>query len=331
MEEGKKLLASQIEALPRFESKYFNCVRSQAFSYLKFRGLPMEVLLFNSYESTEKLFQQYVVEQRRKWEYGTECMDKAFLTLLGIEMWERWYDNFDDAEADILNILERGEIAIVASDLFYLPHRGSYYQNQHIDHFIILTEALESDGTKKYRILDDNSSALGDYICYEYDRELIATAFNSATKNVITFHYPKQFEGNSREIALTQFRQWLSQFRDDLKFYDWICETVKEAVQNLASKDAEFEQIINALTLVAGSRAIYAFFCQFVGMDASVVENLQECAKQADIVKNMLVRSRITKKLDTELLASRVQQLKERESVSLAKFHSYAEEGASHV
>lgn len=318
------MLAAQIEKLPRYESKYFNCVRSQAFSYLRFRGLPMEVLLFNSYESTEKLFRQFVLEQRKKWEFQTDSMSKQFFPLLGIEMWEQWYDNFDEAEADILEILARGEIVIVASDLFYLPHRGSYYQNQHINHFVILIEAVQTDGGQIYRILDDNSSALGDYVRYEYDRELIAEAFNSATKNVIAFQYPKQPVPNSREIAWTQFTNWLTEFRDDLQFYDWICDTMKEASQNLAAKEMEIEHTVNALTTVAGSRAVFSDFCQFIELEPSISENLQESAKQAEIIKNMLVRGRITKKLDADLLISRVQQLKERESVSIARLLSYA-------
>ncbi|XID90677.1 DUF6005 family protein [Paenibacillaceae bacterium WGS1546] len=319
--------ARLIEQIPRYESKYFNCVKSQAFSYLKYRGLPMELLLYNSYEPTDKVFRQFIAENRPKWQYGTDCMSADRLAMAGIRMREAWYDSFADAEEDVERILNEGEIAIVASDLYYLPHRGSYYRNQHIPHYVMVQHTAKEEGEQWFRILDDNSSALGDYTRYRYDRGLIAEAFDSATKNVISYEYPERFDAGAFRKIADAYREWISSFQDDFQAYDRILELLRDGWEH-RDRDDLIERVTNMLTIVTGSRKLFATFCGCAGMGEEIAAALRESARQSDVLKNMLVRGKITKKLDMNVLETRVTGLKTQELAAIAALREFPRSGA---
>src|SRR5690554_6779786 len=300
-----------MDRIPRYESKYFNCVKAQAISYLKYRGFPVEWLLFNSLETTKDIYDQFITNRKMRWQYLTSCMSIPNLNLFHIDLHETFYESFSDAESEINRIIDSSEIVIAACDLFYLPHRGSYYNTEHISHYITIVG--KKDVHNQYYILDDDATGVGDYSLFQYDEPLIAEAFIKATKNIIYFNYDVLTHEKARDIANQHYRIWLENYEDDFAFYDSVTDIIQRGDHYFSNANEAYGQLIHSFSILSGSRQMFAQFCRVMDSPSEVVQSWLDCSKQAEVIKNVLIRSNLTKRIDIASLEGKCMKLKEME------------------
>ncbi|RCX17341.1 hypothetical protein DFP94_10965 [Fontibacillus phaseoli] len=309
-----KSLVTKIDLLPRYETKLFNCRASKIVSYLKFANLPVELLFYNSFESTENIFKQCVGEAKPRWCYHTECMSYDDLKLLGVSVEYKRFRSFDNAVSEMIACIDRGELVSFNSKMMFLAHRNSVQDEYH---YIYFSGHNLKEAKPYFTFLDDNESCLGDYKPYKLDVETFRKAFIISKKALGFFKFfpydPQQLLAETTR----RYHNWLLHFEDPCTFYDQVTSMLTAPPENMDFVSIS-ERFIDAFTVIAGSRFIFSVYLQYRNQNPEVQQTLQEASRLSENLKNLLLKYKLTRTTNNGLLEEKLARLKQLEQQSIA-------------
>jgi len=305
-----------MDSLQRYESKYFNCKRTKIVSYLKFKGLPIELLFYNSCDNINNLYNQFVVENKESWSFKTECFSREYLNLLGVNVVDKQFNNFLEAEQYINELNQQDKFTLLSGDLYYLDYKQNHYKKEHILHYLVCMGFSYKNGDKYYNVLDDNSSAMGDFILREIDEQRLKASFDNSIKIVSFVEIEEEASFTINKIkVLDKFTSWLRGFDCDLKFYDILPKVIENSI--IDDVDSNIVKITRLFTKITGSRALFSKFLDYIGDNSDISKNFHYCSNQAEIITNLLVKFNISKKINMERIVDKCAFLRETEERSI--------------
>lgn len=305
-----------LNSLPRYESKYFNCKRTKILSYLKFKGLPVELLFYNSYENINNLYNQFVVENKESWLFKSECFSRDKLNLLGVNIVDKQFYNFFEAEQYIIELNQQGKFTLLSGDLYYLDYKQNHYKKENLLHYFVYLGTLYKNEKKYYHLLDDNSSAMGDFTLREIDEQKLKDSFDNSNKIVSYIELEEKASYAINKInVMHKFNSWLENFYCDFKIYDILPKVIENST--IDDVDSNIVKITRFFTKVTGSRALFSKFLDYIGNNSAISRNFQDCSNQAEIITNLLVKFNISKRINMDRVVDKCSFLRETEENSI--------------
>lgn len=306
--------------LPRVDARYLNCWKSLVVSYLKAKGYPVEWLFYNSYEPTDEMYRQLIVQQKPKWDFASAACSEEDLKQLGVSITHKRYGCFREAEEEVRMHIQSGHPLFVTCDMFELQHKTNHYQQHHVRHLVLVTGYTDTASGGSYRILDDNSSGLGDYYPHDCREEDLARAFDRSDRIITDLELqPVDVRGGHPFAAA--FRQNLDAYEVATLFYSYAQSLIERGGE--ACHGPELHRLISALTIVAGSRAVFLKFLESTSSFPSAQATVAECALQAERLGNALMKASINKRLDVAGLREKCALIRSLDEEALQKMRNY--------
>ncbi|WP_027084538.1 HAD-IIIC family phosphatase [Cohnella panacarvi] len=303
--------------LQRFDHKFLSCYKGQLISYLQSKGVPIELLLYNSFESTEEIVRQlFEVKIVMKWAYSTSYLiEEEEFSDIGLQMIYKEFSRFQDIEDEFLALIRWGKWLVVSVDHYYLPHSTEMNKRLKPDpndgHTVIVTGY--DPGTGQVTLLDDGHT---NYITYRYPLDTLRHANNQLydeKKYLLYFDFIGK--APDKEKLQRKYRQWIESFKDDAAFYGSLLSHIIDNQNNMA----ELRRFIDALHIISGSRAIFAKYLQFIGYDSALIEQLQQCSSLADNLVRRIVKFTMSQDIEAEEFQSECERLKQLEKLIIVQ------------
>ncbi|GFN32205.1 hypothetical protein [Paenibacillus xylaniclasticus] len=285
--------------LPRYENKYFNCIQSQIVSYCKHIGFPIEWLFYTSYERTADLREQFIEQNKSRWLYEGECLSPEELSLLHIEWHQTQVESFAEAEPLLMDVLGRGAFPILTCNLYDLPYKKLHYQKSSVKHRFIYAGREQQGGAATHYVLDDNASAMGDFIVQPLPDHLLKQTFENSDKRVfwLLFRQPPE-EAVIRDQISRRLHDRIKEFPDDHRFYLEVDSLLDDREDALFEPGGMIDRLVNAFTLLAGSRYVFSRFLQYYGGFEVQASRFSDCSLQAEIITNTLVKFKLSRRVN---------------------------------
>ncbi|MFD0587209.1 HAD-IIIC family phosphatase [Paenibacillus sp. GCM10027627] len=309
--------------LVRFDHKFLSCYKGQLISYLQCKGVPIELLLFNSFESTEEIVRQLFEEKIvMKWAYSTSYLkEEEEFPDIGLQMIYKEFNSFEEMEDEILALIRWGKWLVVSVDHYYLPHSTEMNKRLKPDpndgHTVIVTGYDPSTG--QVTLLDDGHT---NYITYRYPLNTIRHAnnqLNDEKKYLLYFDFTAK--APDKDNLKQKYRQWIESFKDDLAFYDSLGDHIIANKNNMA----ELRRFIDALHIISGSRTIFSKYLQFIEYDTAIIDQLQMCSQMADNLVRHIVKFTMSQDIETEQFQIESDGLKQLEKGIIAQLKADSE------
>lgn len=300
--------------LPRYENKYFNCVQSQIVSYCKHIGFPIDWLFYSSYEKLASLEEQFIRQNKSRWLYEGKCLSPEELSRLNITWHHIQTESFDEIEKLLPDILERGELPIITCNLYDLPYKKLHYQKSSVKHRFMYAGKKMEEGKVFHYVLDDNSSAMGDFVLRKLSDELLRTTFENSDKRLywLTFSTPPE-EAHIRSQVGELLRESVAGFPDRHNFLDEADRLLDDDLDPLCMTGGMLDRLVNAFTLLAGSRMVFSNFLRFYGGFEACAQMFRDCSLQAEIITNTLVKYKMSRRVNRASFREKCTRLQQAE------------------
>ncbi|MCD1258897.1 hypothetical protein B5M42_008615 [Paenibacillus athensensis] len=274
-------------SLERVDIKYFGCYKTQLYHYIRHVGLPIDLLLYNVYESTDNILSHILHGKKPSWSYRTACLEEADLSLIGVRIENVSCSNYLDGLTVIQNEIDQGKVVSMHCDAFFLPHRPWDFEKNHLFHFILVTgyESFHTDIHRLY-VMDDMYPGFSHYA---YETSVFKDAFEHGRKELRLFHWDKQPPENLNTCIQGKFSEFFSSFSDTLKFYDIANQVIKDKV--FLEDSSLIYYLEQSVHIISGSRYLFAHFLKKLDEPryASVIAQLLACSGLLDKLKVMVL------------------------------------------
>jgi hypothetical protein len=307
--------------LPKVEQNYLNCFTSKVISYLKVKDVPIELLLYRAYEDTKDTFDQFLLNNKKRWQCKNSVLDQEDLKMMDINVIQGNEVDFSFLK-DMIEQKSESQKIFVTCDVFHLAHRKDDYLQQHNSHWVMVAGRESCNSNALYSLLDDNSNGWGDFTERLYHEEAFRIAFESNSLrsyryyNVNTNHNEINFYTN---IFIERAREYLSKSSFSLYHYDQIPDFLLEKSLRTDHLSSLLDQLIEGLAYLSGSRYLFHLFLSFIHdarlQDAQVV--LQNVIELMNNLKLILLKAKVTNKLNASELRERFRKIKENEMLVL--------------
>ncbi|WP_422776453.1 hypothetical protein ACOXXE_24100 [Pseudomonas mediterranea] len=297
-----------------YDRRFLNCFQRHAVVFMKRLGIEVDWLFYNALPAVDDIFQQMVVENKAKYALQSPYFADDDLALLGVRFHERKAERLDDLLPVIHQQIQAYGCAFLSGDVYYFAHCPEY-RSSHAQHVVVLRQA-NADGS--WDIVDDNPASV---LCeYRYPQEVLDQFFqNEGSRRMFCLEWtPTQ----QHDIDAS-FRQRHQAFLDNFQAQPWFYAHLEQLLDNpLAGNTTKFRALHDVFTLLAGSRHCFARYLSMTGVPEATIERVERFAKEAGVLKGLMVMAQITGKVRRRDLIDRCAALEGLEAEYLGDLRS---------
>ncbi|GAD89992.1 hypothetical protein VHA01S_031_00050 [Vibrio halioticoli NBRC 102217] len=301
-----------------FSRNYLNCAQRHSVVMLKRFGVSVEWLFYNSLVSTDSILEQLVIQGTPKYDFASACLADSDFIQVGVERKSHFNDSFAAIKQDLLKCIERDGFVLLAGDVYYYPHCPEY-RNEHLFHLVILTGYDESRDT--WQMIDDNPASV---LCeYEYSSDEVAAFYeNSDVREYRSYQRVSAHQQVSAEYFLNGYDRYFSACNDSYR----LLTNIEEIIENpWLSKELSLHKLQNAFSVMIGSRTCFASYILQQYGQSEAYHLATSASVSAEKVRGMLLRSKITGKLNLASLNTRCMELVELEKALIQQCQALRE------
>ncbi|OAB44894.1 hypothetical protein [Paenibacillus antarcticus] len=290
---------------------FYECRKTQLILLLHEQNLPVELLFYNSYESTQLFYNHLFVHNKSRWDYDGYSMTPESIMLLNIPLKEHYIDTEDELDLLLQENLKQKQFVYIWANLDYLPnwiYGKDYYINGSL-HSVFLKDRQVTDDTTLY-LLQDNYQDYCDYVDSSIIKNAIFKGNLEWTRIVTTVDLTGWDFKESQEAFEHRFMTWRQGLVDDFHLYDHIQIMID---QEPTDPHAFYEKLEHTLGLISGSRYLFSRFLEFINVSEDMVRRLDECSEIAERMKNAFAKAAIRGKVNQEKLSALCDKLKQLE------------------
>ncbi|WP_068773824.1 discoidin domain-containing protein [Paenibacillus sp. FJAT-26967] len=278
---------------------YLNCVKIELVEHLIHHGEAFYQLFYNSYENTNKIYENIIVQNKGFWNYPSESLNNEDLFETGIlaipcEVQDRY-----QTEAFIRSNLQQGNILFFGIEPRCLP--GFDLLAPDSKHSVMIEEWNESEDTYK---LNDASKFVGKWI----DRGRILDIMEELNSPLFAVDFKKfHVSDNVRKTYQERAEERIKRHADDFSFYqsfiDSIADFKNKSITEMEESLGAWRQ---AFQIIAGSRYNFSRYVQHLHSASSVSSHLYlsdlilHCSDLAESIKNSLLKQELLLKMYPE-------------------------------
>jgi len=291
-----------MDHIERYDERFFDCRKSQILACLHKDNVDIVPFFFNTYQSTDRIYQQICVEGKTRWKYTDDSLSEQDLARKGITLVRVSFDRFQDASEYLKTLTARIKVAYLWGDEYYLPYRKEAYQNIHSVHSYMVTGY---DGaTKSYYVQDWDG-------LYGYLEEShIQNAYDHLPdryRNIEHLEYRSDGLRYNFQEDFELFLGWLRSFKDEGQYYRYAVEGASTLErQKLTAMEHGF-------AIIASSRYVFSKFLQYVNCDKRLVTEVLECHRFAKLIQTIIRRYLLSSVVDQSDLVDKIVDLEKRE------------------
>ena len=287
------------EIFERQDMDYFNCLHSQIYSYMKYRKVPIDLILYRCLEKPHNLFHHMIVNGVSRWMYPFDIFEPSDFECIGIRLHRR-NSPFHELKPDILRSLYDGEIVFISVDPSRLQHREEFKrQTPNGRHWLMITGI---DRANNYHVLDEENTY---YAAYHYEEKLLAEAFKQGRQRIVHF---SRTEPNFEKLKdrYMDFYKNFPPVNDDL--FDM------KRFEELLEKDAGTMANRYFLTyrFFAGSMRITKRFLQFVQVPKEIADVPELTANLAENISAVIKKFELTGKINKSYIEEKMLAVRQR-------------------
>ncbi|GAB6991929.1 hypothetical protein [Paenibacillus pini] len=289
-------------------SDLYDCRKIQLLLLFQEKNIPIELLFYNAYESTQSIYDHLFIQDKNRWSYDSHSMNDEDIKLFNIQMEEQCIHNEEELDYLLQDLLNKNQYIYLWVNLDYMPHwvLGKHYLVEGALHSVFLKQ-LQINGDQISYLLQDNYPPFCDYVDQSFIKDGIFKGdpqYTHLVSVVSVANWNDQLVQASLEERFTIWRKGLV---DHFQFYDHILQFIEEIPANPPSF---YERLEHALTLVTGSRYVFARFLEYVGASEELVRCLDQCSQIAERMKNAFAKAVISGKINQSKLSPLCMELK---------------------
>lgn len=308
-----------------FLRPYLNCRKSIILGTLILKEIPIDYLLYNTYEDTRNIYNKVLVKKLKRFEYRVQTLDDV--GLFGIKEIITHFDKFSEGMNYLLSLLRQKQEVYIWGATKYIPHMNQpnsegihslqlIRYNHSEKNFIINDDPLYKEITYNYSIIKDtyDNAPISKLKDTDYDAPV--------TKNSFTYFDYSQYQipEKAQDIFNEKYNQWILAIDDDFSFYDKVLNLVDnlESSELINNEDMNgiFDSLIEAFAIIAGSRYLCAKFLKKINGSNQSILLLFRISELAEIIKNRIIRLKIRGR-STQSITKKCLELKRLETITL--------------
>lgn len=290
-----------------YNRNFLNCAQRHSIVMLKERGMPVDLLFYNTLVPTDVILDQAIRRQVPKYDFECESLSAEDFARIGVRRQEHFVQRFADAKPALLEAVARDGFVLLAGDVYYFPHCPEF-RNKHLFHLVILRgyDALRDE----WDIVDDNPASV--LAQYRYGSDLVAAFYeNSTVCEFRTYEQVPRPPALVREEIRAAAAAYMAGYRDDRRLLTGIEALLAcpwfEAARLHALLSAAF-------SLLSGSRLCFARHLREVGAPETLAAAADAVAADAAKLRNAAVRAQATGSLAVPQAVRRAADIAVREA-----------------
>jgi hypothetical protein len=316
-------IKSIVDKLDKYEQNYLNCNHSKIISSFLWRGIPCELLFYQAYESINEIYRQLFIEEKKRWHFRSTIMDEENLNVMGIKRVQSRRTDFSSLMELMKEKVNNKDFLFINCDTFYLYHRKEEYQKHHESHYIILNGYGGPKDSPYLSILDDNSNSTGDFSAHIYGFLAIKESYESdfyrkhdfyQECNYYTFGSPSK---DYKEQFIEKSKNYIRALDEDFSFYEKTIKLLFEHCENQLYFSTLIDRLIDAFSIISGSRLLFQRYLVCIDQLTDIQSMLSQISNQAEIIKSILLKIKITNRSNIESLQARINDIQKIEKVTL--------------
>ncbi len=243
--------------------QFYECRKIQLLMLLEEHNLPVELLFYNAYESTQLFNDHMFVQNENRWTFEGSSATREDIGLFNIRLEEIRITSAEELDTLLPERLKSGQFVYIWVNLDYMPHWifGKDYLETGSLHSVFL-KGVRTDGDKTLYLLEDNYPEFCDYVDSSVINNAIATGDRVWT-HLVTIVHLEGWHAQRLPVELgSRFHNWHAALTDDFRLYDHI-----EQLIELEPEDPKtfYEKLEHTLSLITGSRYLFSRFLKFAG------------------------------------------------------------------
>ncbi|MVO98648.1 discoidin domain-containing protein [Paenibacillus lutrae] len=306
---------------------YLNCVKIELVEHLIHHGEAFYQLFYNSYENTNKIYENIIVQNKGFWNYPSESLNNEDLFETGILAIPCEVQDRSQTEAFIHSNLQQGNILFFGIEPRCLP--GFDLLAPDSKHSVMIEEWNESEDTYK---LNDASKFVGKWI----DRGRILDIMEELNSPLFAVDFKKfHVSEDVRKTHLERAKELIKRHTDDFSFYqsfvDSLADFKNTSITEMQDSLSAWRQ---AFQIIAGSRYNFSCYVRHLNFASTTSSRLHlsdlilHCSDLAESIKNSLLKQEMLLKMYPEKvlfddIAERSLILKDFEMLTLQKIKHF--------
>lgn len=286
-----------------YDRRFMNCAERHAIVFLKERRTEVDWLFYRSLVSSDEIFRQILQEKKPKYNFINGCLSEEDFALLGIQVNELRSDDYGNIKKDVDGLIDKQGFVLISGSVFYFDHCPEF-RKKHLHHLVVLN-GLSEDGCR-YDLVDDNPASV--LCCYQYESSQVADFYDNNGDRVVRYFTLDNFDKElAREAFRQHFKTYINNFSDQQRYFQDIALFLENGFETF---DNKMNLLHDGFSLLSGSRNLFAHFLSVFNVNSEWVSLAQQIAKEAFVLKSLVVKARITQRLDVNDIVSRTEKMR---------------------
>lgn len=285
-----------------YDRRFMNCAERHAVVFIKEQRAAVDTLFYRALVSSDAIFQQILQEKTPKYNFVSGCLGSEDLAAIGIQVNTLRSDRFADIKADVDGLLSDDGYVLISGSVFYFDHCPEF-RNRHLHHLVVLRGYDAELG--RYDVVDDNPASV---LCeYSYPSQQVAEFYeNNGDRLVRHFILDDYDDAKAYAYVEQQFRGLLQTHSDSQVFFHSLTDFLEQPFE---SQDRKLHLLHDAFSLLSGSRNLFAHYLETAGYPSELAGMARSLGQDAFILKSLVVKARVTKRVDIQALNERAQRM----------------------
>ncbi|EBA1655675.1 hypothetical protein HB016_002554 [Salmonella enterica subsp. enterica] len=289
-----------------YDRRFMNCAERHAIVFLKERREEVDWLLYRSLVSSDEIFRQILQEKKPKYNFNNGCFSVEDFALLGVRVNELRSNDYHSIKKDVDGLIEKQGFVLISGSVFYFDHCPEF-RKKHLHHLVVLCGVSEPGN--RYDVVDDNPASV---LCsYQYNSSKVADFYENNGVRVVRFFTLEAFDKVlAREAFEQRFKTYIKHFSDEQRYYHDIASFLENPFETF---DNKLNLLHDGFSLLSGSRNLFAHFLGAFNTNVESISLAQQIAKDAFVLKSLVVKARIMQRMDVHDITSRVEKMRLKE------------------
>jgi hypothetical protein len=301
--------------------KYYNCRTAQILIFLLEKKKLLPSLFFNSFESTETIYQNLFLYKIDRWHYKNEKIINNLINS-NIKTITSFFRSYNEIEQYLIGVFQGGvDTVFVWGNNDFLPNRtyGKDYHDKGSLHSVFL-KGYKTIDEKKYFLLEDNSPPFSDYIESQVVSDFMLIKTPSHKKNVMFLDYIEAQNIYQGKI-LEELFKYLNTLEGNSLLYDKIGQIVvgNNISKKFISQNEIFNYLSQAFSMISGSRFLFSIFMENVINLSEIVYILRRSSDLANNLFYIFYKASVLGKINEDGIMEKCRDLKNLDIETLTK------------
>ncbi|ACT08459.1 hypothetical protein Dd1591_3651 [Dickeya chrysanthemi Ech1591] len=295
-----------------YDRRFMNCAERHAIVFLKERRSEVDWLFYRALVSTDEIWAQIIQQKKPKYNFVSGCFSTQDFAALGIACHELRSDRYAAVKTDVDKLIHQQGFVLISGSVFYFDHCPEF-RKKHLHHLVVLCGVDE--GGQRYDMVDDNMASV---MCrYQYNTRQVADFYENNGDRLVRYFTLDSFDVvQSRDYFKSAFSVYLKNFQDSQRFFTDIIPFLENAFETM---DNKLHLLHDSFSVLSGSRHLFSHYLSSLQYKSDWVNDARELGKAAFVLKSLMVKAGITKRIDIDDIATRIEQLRQNEQALLQK------------